>query len=77
MNLTILLNGQPYEVRSGTTLAAALAGLPGRRSVSGEARTALCGMGVCHECRVTVDGHTQQRACQLLVREGMEVACDE
>jgi sarcosine oxidase subunit alpha len=77
MKLTILLNGQPYQVNRGTSLAAAMAGLPGRRSASGEPRAALCGMGICHECRVTVDGHAQQRACQLLVREGMEVVCEE
>ena len=76
MKVTIWINGQRREVPSGTTLAAALAGLPGRRSVGGEPRAAFCGMGVCHECRVTVDGRAQQRACQLLVQEGMEVDCD-
>ncbi|MBV8466704.1 MAG: (2Fe-2S)-binding protein [Burkholderiales bacterium] len=76
MKLTILLNGQRCEVQRGITLAAALAGSPSRRSVSGKPRAALCGMGICHECRVTVDGHAQQRACQVLVREGMEVECE-
>ena len=77
MNVTIVLNGQRRVVAAGITLAAALAGLPGRRSVTGQPRAAVCGMGVCHECRVTVDGRAQQRACQLLVREGMEVSLED
>jgi sarcosine oxidase subunit alpha len=30
-------------------------------------------MGVCFECRVTVDGIGHQRACMLTVRDGMDV----
>jgi sarcosine oxidase subunit alpha len=33
-------------------------------------------MGVCQECRVTVDGRPDQRACMTAVRDGMEVATD-
>ena len=44
-----------------------------RRSVDGEPRGPLCGMGSCQECRVTVDGVERQRACLLTVREGMRV----
>jgi aerobic-type carbon monoxide dehydrogenase small subunit (CoxS/CutS family) len=44
-----------------------------RRSVSGELRGPLCGMGVCFECRVAIDGRRHVRSCQLLCREGMEV----
>jgi sarcosine oxidase subunit alpha len=40
------------------------------------ARGGFCGMGVCQECRVTVDGLPDQRACMLLVRDGMEIATD-
>lgn len=49
------------------TLAAALAraGQPFRTSVTGEPRAPLCGMGVCHECRVTVGGDAHQLACIL------------
>jgi ferredoxin len=35
---------------------------------------AVCGMGVCMQCRVTVDGVPHVRACQTLCRDGMEVA---
>jgi D-hydroxyproline dehydrogenase subunit alpha len=38
-----------------------------RRSVSGEPRAPVCGMGVCHECAVDVEGR-RQLACQTLCR---------
>jgi sarcosine oxidase subunit alpha len=44
-----------------------------RRSVSGEARGPICGMGICFECRVTIDGQPQQRSCQIDCREGMRI----
>ncbi len=73
----IKINGESVTVAAHSSVAAALAGRPNRLSV-GEAapRAAFCGMGVCFECRVTIDGQSQQRACQVLVREGMEILCD-
>jgi sarcosine oxidase subunit alpha len=44
--------------------------------VLGEPRAALCGMGICFECRVTIDGRTHQRGCMTIVVEGMDVATD-
>jgi D-hydroxyproline dehydrogenase subunit gamma len=44
-----------------------------RRSVSGMLRGPLCGMGVCHECRVTIDGRAHQLACQTPCTPGMQV----
>ncbi len=44
-----------------------------RRSVSGEPRGPLCGMGICFECRVTIDGREHCRSCQVPAAEGMEV----
>lgn len=73
--LNILLDDEWRRVPAGTTVAAALliAGGIFRRSVGGEARSALCGMGICYECRATVDGRAHQRTCQLPCREGMRV----
>jgi hypothetical protein len=73
--ITVFLNGAAVSVAAGTTVAAAMfnAGLPCRTSVRGEARAALCGMGICFECRATVDGRAHQRTCQLPCREGMLV----
>lgn len=78
--MKIIVNGKPLEVPSGTMVSAAVAraGVTTfRRSVSGEARGPLCGMGICFECRVTVDGRPHVRSCQLLCRPGMEVRTDE
>lgn len=75
----ILVNGTPLEVPMGVSLAAALlnAGYAGfRTSVGGEARAPICGMGICFECRVTLDGMVGQRACLEPVREGMQVVLD-
>jgi hypothetical protein len=74
------VNGVAIRVPRGSTVAAAvlLAGRSGfRRSVTGELRGPLCGMGICFECRVAVDGQAHARSCQVLCREGMEVTLSE
>ncbi|MGE0145700.1 MAG: (2Fe-2S)-binding protein [Planctomycetota bacterium] len=78
-DLTIRIDGRAITVRTGTTLAAAMLreGIPARRSVGGEPRAPLCGMGICFECRVNVDGARLQRACLLECRDGMEVRTDD
>jgi len=77
--LAISLNGKDLTVPYGTTIAAAV-GIGGdsvlRRSVSGEPRGPLCGMGICFECRVTVDGIRHVKSCQMLCREGMQISTD-
>ena len=74
-SLALKVNGLPLTVASGTTVAAAImmAGVPARRSVTGEPRGPLCGMGICFECRATINGTPHQRSCQILCAEGMEV----
>lgn len=74
--LAIVINGRTHKVAVGTSAAAAvlLTGETARRSVTGEARAPLCGMGVCMECRMTIDGRANARSCQVLCREGMELA---
>jgi sarcosine oxidase subunit alpha len=70
------INGNRVLVPTGSTVAAALltAGQSTfRRSVSGELRGPLCGMGICFECRVTIDDVPHCRSCQILCREGMTV----
>jgi sarcosine oxidase subunit alpha len=47
-----------------------------RRSVTGELRGPLCGMGICMECRVTLNGRPHERSCQLLCAPGMEISTD-
>jgi sarcosine oxidase subunit alpha len=78
--LSISLNGQELTVPSGTTVAAAVL-MTGhssfRRSVSGEARGPVCGMGICFECRLTVDGIRHVKSCQMLCKSGMQISTDE
>ena len=61
----------------GEPLAGALlaAGYVSVRSaaVSGAPRGPYCMMGVCFECRVTVDGIPDVQSCVTPVREGMTV----
>jgi predicted molibdopterin-dependent oxidoreductase YjgC len=71
----LTLDGVRVTARPGTTVLAALqnAGLsPLRRSLGGEPRGALCGMGTCSECRAVVDGVTV-RTCLTPVRNGQDV----
>jgi sarcosine oxidase subunit alpha len=72
----VRINGTELDVDAEGTLAAALlnAGIVEfRESVSGEARAPLCGMGICFECRVTVNGVPHRRACLETITEGMEI----
>jgi D-hydroxyproline dehydrogenase subunit gamma len=73
--LWITVNGKKVRVASGMSVAAAvmMAGERCRFSVSGEARGPLCGMGICMECRATVNGVTHKRTCLLACAAGMEV----
>jgi sarcosine oxidase subunit alpha len=71
-----VVDGVPRRVPADATLAAALfaAGITAfRRDLHGQPRAALCGMGTCFECRVTVDGVANVRSCLELVRDGMQV----
>jgi D-hydroxyproline dehydrogenase subunit gamma len=75
--VTVHIDGRAVETGAHMTVAAALvqAGvMRTRRSISGEARFALCGMGVCQECRVTIDQVPHRLACQVRCRNGMVIA---
>jgi len=74
----LTVNGLPVSVLSGTTIAVAVAmtGQACRTSVSGEPRGPLCGMGICFECRVTINGMPHCRSCQVVCTPGMEVRTD-
>lgn len=69
------INGQAIQVQPGTTVAAAmaLAAMPVTRiSASGQPRAPVCGMGICQECRVRINGRVRL-ACQTLCATGMQV----
>ncbi len=70
------VDGREIEADPTASVAAALinAGRIGlRTSVRGQRRGPLCAMGVCHECRVTIDGRAHQRACLVTCRDGLRI----
>ena len=70
-------DGRSVRVPAGVTRrggAARLGVTAFRRSVRGEPRGPLCGMGTCYECRVTIDGVAHRRSCLVPVAEGMRDA---
>ncbi len=77
--LTLTVNGTPVSVPAGATVAAAVAFAQQacRISVMGAPRGPLCGMGICFECRVVINGKPHCRSCQILCKPGMEVRTDE
>ena len=78
--ITLFVNGATVTVPEDSTVAAAIV-IAGatlfRRSVTGEPRGPLCGMGICFECRVTINGHTHQKSCQIPCEHGMGVRTDD
>lgn len=78
-SISLTVNGAVVTVAPETTVAAAvlLAGDATRASVSGEPRGPLCGMGICFECRVTIDGVPHQRSCQMFCTPGINVTTNE
>jgi D-hydroxyproline dehydrogenase subunit gamma len=79
--MRITVDGCALDVAPGTLVAAAVEiAAPGRGarvSPAGLRRQPLCGMGVCGECRVFIDGHSHRLGCQSLCTPGMEIRTDE
>ena len=77
--LKIQINGIEFSVSPGTSVAAAIVNsgtTQFRRSVSGEERGPVCGMGICYECRATIDGMQHQRTCMISCVSGMVIKTD-
>ena len=76
--VAVSVNGTRVEVAFGSSVAVAImiAGASCRRSVSGEQRGPLCGMGICFECRAEIDGVPHRRSCQIACEPGMEIRTD-
>lgn len=75
-SIEIAFEGRRIAARRGESLAAALTG-DGvrvlRSNRSGDERGLFCGMGVCHDCIVEVDGYANQRSCMTKVDRPMQV----
>jgi sarcosine oxidase subunit alpha len=80
--ITVFINNHPYTCDASNSVAGAIAQVhqqlvTTRQSVHGMPRTAVCGMGICFECRVTINGITHQLACQTPVVAGMHITYGE
>lgn len=77
--ISLKVNGALVSVPRGATVAVAMAmaGQACRTSVAGEPRGPLCGMGICFECRVVINGKPYCRSCQILCERDMEVKSQE
>jgi hypothetical protein len=78
--VVVVVNGVLVTMPAGSMVSAAILKAGGssfRRSITGEPRGALCGMGICFECRVTIDFETHCRSCQTVCQNGMDIRTDE
>jgi hypothetical protein len=76
----IQLDGEPVEAYEGETVAAVLLAhgeIATRTTPSDEPRGIFCGMGVCFDCLMIIDGVPNTRACMTWVREGLDARRQE
>lgn len=79
-HIEFTVDGKTVTAAEGTSVAAALLNMgvrKFRRSVGQDPRTPLCGMGICFECQLNIDGKAKQKSCQIIVQNGMVVRTDE
>ena len=78
--ITITFDGQPIRAYADDSVGAALtrAGVRSWRTTrrKGRPRGLFCGIGVCYDCLLSVDGSANQRACLVLGVDGMELSSD-
>jgi sarcosine oxidase subunit alpha len=80
--IQVTVDGNPVEAHEGETIAAVLlsAGIQTFRFThkNKSPRGIYCGMGICYECLVTVDGIHAVRACVTMATDGMRIeTCKE
>jgi D-hydroxyproline dehydrogenase subunit gamma len=72
----LMLDGHPVIGYEGESIAAVLLSeghVSTRTTRGGAPRGVFCGMGVCFDCLVVVDGIPNTRACATWARAGMDV----
>lgn len=74
-------DGRPMEAQEGQSIAGALmaAGIRSWRTtrMEGKPRGLFCGIGICYDCLVTVNGEASRRACLTQVCDGDTVQHQE
>lgn len=74
------MDGAAVPVRAGQTVAAVLLDLDRvswRTTASGRSRGLFCGIGVCFDCVLTVNGVRDVRACLRLAEPGDMIETDQ
>ena len=78
---TFSFDGREIPYLEGQTIGAALVGSGikswRRTRVTGRPRGLFCGIGVCFDCLVVVDGGPNRRACLVPAQPGMVVRTQE
>ena len=82
VTVTVQIDGRDVTVPEGRTVAAALmleGNAPSWRRTrhAGSPRGLFCGIGVCYDCLVTVDGRPGLRGCLVPVADGMRISTDD
>ena len=75
-DVVVVVDGVLVRIPEGSMVSAAImnAGVSSfRKSVTDEARGPLCVMGICIECRVTIDLQPHCRSCQTVCKNGMDI----
>ena len=74
--VTVYVDGMPTRAARGETVLSTLFAL-GKRAISRNDHDhvygAYCGMGICCCCALNINGIEKQRACQVVVRDGMTI----
>jgi hypothetical protein len=78
--ITLSFDGRTLPAVAGDSVAAALirAGISSWRTTRHRARPRglFCGIGVCYDCLLRIDGSPSQRACLVPAADGMELTSD-
>ena len=76
-NIEFTFNGEKIDAITGQSVAAALLAANQRTlrktRFNNNYRGVFCGIGVCFDCLVVIDGITNQRACLIEAKPGMKV----
>lgn len=75
-DMIVHINGQPVTAAIGETVLSVIQSLGLRRIARNDHNQisgAYCGMGVCQCCLVRINGRHKRRACQTVVRDGMQI----
>jgi len=79
--MTFSFAGKEIAAEPGQSVGAALiaAGHRSWRTTrhGGAPRGVFCGIGICFDCLISIDGTPNQRACLALARPGLEVTAQE